>query len=130
MKTVFALLGALGLLAAVPALSADENAGPGGRPPQKTCLQNNRIYTWRVVNEREMIVGDIQGNQFTVHLTSGCVGLTDAILALRFDTVTNLGCLQHGDRISFREPTLGGMTCVVTDVKPGLPPKNAKGHEE
>ena len=85
---------------------------------QRACLQNNRIYGWTVVNERLLTVNDIYGRRFSVDLSSGCVGLTNATFALRFLTTTNLGCLMRGDRISFRAPVLGPMSCFVNDVQP------------
>lgn len=109
------------LMLAGPSVAEDRVAP--NPPQQKTCLQNNRIYTWRVVNNRELIVGDIQGNVFTVRLSGGCVGLNDSILAMRFVTKTNLGCLSAGDRVSYREPVLGQMSCFVNEVRPGLEPK-------
>ena len=87
-------------------------------PEERACLQNNRIYGWTVVNERGLIVNDLYGRRFSVDLSSGCVGLTNATLALRFITATNLGCLMRGDRISFRAPALGRMSCFVNDVQP------------
>jgi hypothetical protein len=108
----------------IPAL-AEQQVGPQP-PPQKTCLQNNRIYTWRAVSNRELVVGDIQGNVFTVHLSGGCTGLNDSIMAMRFVTKTNLGCLSQGDRVSYREPVLGRMTCFVNEVHPGLEPKKGQ----
>ena len=106
------LAGSLTALVALnaPAASA-QNTG-------NACLQNNRIYGWTVVNERALIVNDIYGRRFSVDLSSGCVGLTNAELALRFITKTNLGCLMRGDRISFRAPALGRMSCFVNDVQP------------
>ena len=85
---------------------------------ERACLQNNRIYGWTVVNERALIVNDIYGRRFSVDLSSGCVGLTNATLALRFITTTDLGCLMRGDRIGFEAPVLGPMSCFVRDVQP------------
>jgi hypothetical protein len=85
---------------------------------ERACLQNNRIYGWTVVNERALIVNDIYGRRFSIDLSSGCVGLTNATFALRFLTTTNLGCLMRGDRISFEAPVLGPMSCFVRDVQP------------
>ena len=106
-----------GSLTALVALDAPSARAQNTREEQ-ACLQNNRIYTWTVVNERGLIVNDIYGRRFSVDLSSGCVGLTNATLALRFITKTNLGCLVRGDRISFRAPVLGPMSCFVNDVQP------------
>lgn len=84
-----------------------------------TCLQNNRIWSWRVVNDRTMIVADRQNRQFLVRLTGACVGLRlETTPAVRFQTWTNLGCLENGDRVSFNAPVGGPRTCIVTDVTP------------
>ena len=111
-KTKLFIVGTLvGSLAASSVLAASGDA----------CLQNNRIWSWRMVNSRTLAVTDVNDRPFTVHLTGGCVGLTNAIRALAFRTWTDLSCLTRGDRVSFREPTLGRMSCFVTDVQPGLP---------
>src|SRR5258707_10714857 len=106
-----------GSLTALVALSPPSAVAQNTREEQ-ACLQNNRINGWTVVNERALIVNDIYGRRFSVDLSSGCVGLTNATVALRFLTTTNLGCLMHGDRISFRAPVLGPMSCIVNDVQP------------
>jgi len=82
------------------------------------CLQNNHIYGWTVVNERALIVNDQYGMRFSVDLSSGCVGLTNATYALRFITTTDLGCLRRGDRIGFEAPALGPMSCFIREVRP------------
>ncbi len=84
----------------------------------RSCLQNNRIWSWGVVNDRTLIVADRQDRQFLVRLTGGCIGLRYEMTALRFQTWTNLGCLGQGDRVTFNAPALGQMQCVVTDVQP------------
>ena len=88
---------------------------------ERACLQNNRIWSWNAVNERTLVVTDLYYRPFLVRLTSGCVGLTNATIALQFNTWTNLGCLGRGDRVSFREPALGFMTCTVMEVQPYVP---------
>lgn len=85
------------------------------------CLQNNRIWSWRAIDQRTLVVTDIYNRPFLVRLTGGCVGLTNAMVALQFRTWTNLGCLGQGDRVSFREPTLGQMSCIVRQVQAYAP---------
>src|SRR5258708_868834 len=106
-----------GSLTALPALPPPSARAQNTRE-QQACLQNNRIYGWTVVNERALVVNDIYGRRFSVDLSSGCVGLTNATFALRFLTTTNLGCLMRGDRVSFEAPVLGPMSCFVRDVQP------------
>ena len=114
MKTLHAVLvGALmGVSLATRVLAAADNA----------CLQNNRIWGWRAVDDRTLIVTDRNYKRFTVHLTGGCIGLdkyAGASLVVR--TATSLSCLMTGDRIAFNSPGLGPLTCVVTDTNPGEP---------
>jgi hypothetical protein len=120
MNRTFLMLPAALLAGSITALAAlsPPSASAQNTREQQACLQNNRIYGWTVVNERALIVNDIYGRRFSVDLSSGCVGLTNATLALRFLTTTDLGCLMRGDRISFRAPVLGAMSCFVNDVQP------------
>jgi hypothetical protein len=113
-----AILAVLVVPAAVPVASALEKEPPR---EQKACLQNNRIWSWRVINERTLIIADRENRPFLVRLTGGCVGLTNATLRLAFRTTTHLGCLEHGDHVSFRAPVLGPMSCTVTQVQPFAP---------
>ena len=113
------MLALLALPAAAPIATALEKEP--AREQQKACLQNNRIWSWRVINERTLIVADRENRPFLVRLTGGCVGLTNATLRLAFRTHTDLGCLEHGDSVAFRAPALGPMSCFVTDVEPYAP---------
>jgi hypothetical protein len=111
-RTKLFVVGALvGTLAAGPVLAASGDV----------CLQNNRIWSWRMINQRTLLVQDVNYRPFVVHLTGGCIGLTNAIQALAFRTWTSLGCLKRGDEVSFRAPALGRMSCFVTDVQPDAP---------
>jgi hypothetical protein len=105
-----AMLTALTLSSAAPptAFAADERA----------CLQNNRIWGWRALDQRTLLLTDINNRRFLVRLSGGCIGLNDAIFALQVRTTTNLGCLMRGDRVSYRAPALGEMSCFVQDVEP------------
>ncbi len=119
MKKSYAILGAalfagagVAALLAGPTLAADEPAKPGA-----ACLQNDLIYNFNVVNPRLIQVTDRKNRLFTVRMTGGCIGLNN-LATLSFRTRTSLGCLQKGDRVAFREPTLGTMSCTVTEVEP------------
>ncbi len=120
MSMKFLVLTAAMLAGSLMALLAPQitSASAQGTRDERACLQNNHIYGWTVVNERALIVNDRYGQRFSVNLSSGCVGLTNATFALRFITTTDLGCLMRGDRIGFEAPALGPMSCFVTDVRP------------
>ncbi len=84
---------------------------------EKACLQSNRIWGWKAVNDRTLIITDRNYKRFTVHMTSGCVHLDQyagASIAVR--THLSLGCVGQGDFVSFVAPGLGRLSCAVTDV--------------
>jgi hypothetical protein len=92
-------------------------ADPAFAQSSPVCLQNNRIWSTSVVDDRTLIVNDRFGNPFVVELSGGCVGLATTVNPrLSFNTRTNLGCLSRGDRVAFRHRTLGRNTCFVRDV--------------
>ena len=88
-------------------------------PPQETCLQNNRIWQWDVVNDQLLIVTDRTYHRFIVRLGGGCIGLSTYVLtALRFYSWTSLGCLSRGDQVIYNAPDLGRLNCFINDVQP------------
>src|SRR5262245_9840848 len=91
-------------------------SAPASAQPRSACLQNNRIWSTNVVDDRTLIVMDRSRNLFVVELSGGCVGLTDNLGPIRFRTSTSLGCLGRGDRVSFRHRAVGRNTCFVRDV--------------
>lgn len=80
------------LLAVAPAFAKD------------VCLQNNRIETTRVIDSRTILATDKSKNAYTIHMNGTCVGLDKFSELLTFRPNTTLGCLKHGDSISFSLP--------------------------
>jgi hypothetical protein len=88
-------------------------------PDRYTCLRNNRIWSWNVVDPRTMVVTDRGRNRYMVHLSGGCFGLDNSSMRIGFRTATNLGCLQRGDRVSYRDFALNRIeSCFVNAVEP------------
>ena len=52
------------------------------KPGDDVCLQNNRLWSWNVVNNRTISITDRTSKRFTVRLASGCVGLNNLIGAI------------------------------------------------
>jgi hypothetical protein len=97
-------------------------AAPQPAAPQQTCLQSNRIWSWNAVNDRLLIVTDVQYHRYIVRLSGGCIGLSVyPLMALRFNTWTDLGCLRRGDTVEYRAPALGRLNCFVNEVQPYSP---------
>jgi hypothetical protein len=101
---------ALGVATAVPVTEASAQGA-------NACLRNNRIWSWDVRDNRTMVVTDRQRNDYLVRLSGGCVGLNTVLNRIAFRTATSLGCMQPGDRVIYREPSLGTMTCFVRSVE-------------
>lgn len=106
-------------LVSIPALAA-----PGA------CLPNNRIQSTKVLGNTAIIVTDMAGKVYTVHMHGACTGLDASALNLSFRTKTQLGCLSRGDTISYSLPGDGQPVqvrpnlqnpCVVDTVTEGLP---------
>ena len=99
---------------------------PAGAPApsaEKVCLQSNRMQNYDVVDDRTLVITDRFFKRYTVHMASGCVGLTPAAMNVILQTRTSLGCFgQDGDRVVFNSPGLGRLSCFVTSVDNYVPP--------
>jgi len=113
----------IAMLAAVPVLAADRAAnapatgGASAKESEETCLQNNRLWGWQLVNPRTLSITDRTQKRFTVRLASGCVGLTNSIPAIELRGLSELACVRRGDFVRFVEPTIGRMSCAITSVE-------------
>ncbi len=115
LATAAVVVAAAGVVSALP-----NAADPAFAQSNRVCLQNNRIWSTSVVDDRTIIVTDRFNNPFVVELSGECTGLTRNFGGIDFRTRTNLGCLSRGDRLSFRDRTLGRNTCFVRDVHTDL----------
>jgi hypothetical protein len=119
MNQAIAILGCacLSAIFIAPALAAEE----------KACVRNNRLWAWDAKDDHTLIITDRDYKKYTVSLRGGCIGLgrNYAGIAIALITRTRLGCLTVGDRVAFRSPALGRLTCFVSDVKAGVPPPKA-----
>jgi hypothetical protein len=106
------LVGVLtGLMLASPVLAAADDA----------CLKHNRIFSTRIINKTTVLATDWQHNQFTVHITAACPGITYGASHLVFRTWQNLACVGKGDLLGAQVPGLGFVTCAIDSVTAGPP---------
>jgi hypothetical protein len=111
-KSNAVLVGALmGAMLATPVLAASSNA----------CLQHNRIWGWRALDERTVLVTDRMQNRYTINMRGSCFGLTDGGAILVFRTWSNLSCVGVGDLLGVRTPGLGFTSCSISNVQAGAP---------
>jgi hypothetical protein len=83
----------------------------------ETCLQNNRLWGWQVINPRTLSITDRTQKRFTVRIAGGCVGLKNSIDTIELRGVGSLSCVRRGDFVRFVEPNLGRMSCAITAVE-------------
>jgi hypothetical protein len=103
-----ALIGVLaGLTLATPVLAAAEEA----------CLRHNRILTWRALDDRTVLVTDRSRDRYTVHMSPGCLGLTDGTASLIFRPTLQLGCIGPGDLLGVRTAAHGFISCSIRSVQ-------------
>ena len=109
-------------LGASVALSQQADAPPAP-PSEKVCLQSNRMQNYNVLDDHTLVITDRFFKRYTVHMASGCVGLTPAAMNVVLQTRTSLGCFgEDGDRVTFNSPGLGRLSCFVTGVENYVPP--------
>jgi hypothetical protein len=105
------------VLAADRAGNAPAPSSPSAKESDDACLQNNRLWSWQVVNPRTLAITDRTQKRFTVRVASGCVGLTNLIQAIEIRGLSELACVRRGDFVRFVEPSLGRMSCTITSVE-------------
>jgi hypothetical protein len=110
----------LSVVVVLPALAASD-----------ACVQNNRIFSTKVIDSSTVLITDMDKKQYTVHMRGTCIGLDKNAEMLSFRTKTQLGCLTSGDSISYNVPgehtpvTVRGSIqtpCFIDSVKDGGPP--------
>ena len=110
---------------------SDSASSPPSPPPssEDVCLQSNRLWGFDIVDDRTVKITDRTYKRYIVHMTGGCVNLKTAVITnIAFITRTALDCVRRGDRVSFRSPDLGRLSCFVTTVeadKPAAPKEGA-----
>lgn len=83
------------------------------------CLQIGRIWSWKAIENKTLIVEDELHHKFKVGLMGYCPSLPFK-LDLGFKSVggiSGLDCLTKGDEVIERD-TSGGYSCPVTSIAP------------
>ena len=88
-------------LGASVALSQQPDAPPA-KTEEKVCLQANRMMNYDIVDERTLRITDRFFKNYTVRMSSGCVGLTRAPTDLRLQLRSSLGLGCFGRRWRLR----------------------------
>ncbi len=106
------LIGALmGTMLATPVLAASDEA----------CLQHNRVFNMRAVDDRTVIATDMSQHRFTIHMAPACHGLSVGGSRLVFRTWQNLSCIDKGDLLGVQVPGVGFVSCQIDKVQAGAP---------
>ena len=87
-----------------------------------TCLEIGRIWSWKAIDNKTLIVEDELHQKFKVGLMGYCPRLPFK-LDLAFKSVggiSGLDCLTKGDEVIERDIS-GGYSCPVTSIAPYTP---------
>jgi hypothetical protein len=108
------------ILATIAALSAPSAFAQPAQLPNGQCLQQNRVYGWKVIDDRTLIVTDRSNRQYKVSLAPGCRDLKWP-MRLGFSAGTGFG-LSCVERHSFLLVPPNGpdiaQRCLIEDVQP------------
>jgi hypothetical protein len=121
-KSILILLAAaaFGLAAPMAFVPAAWAAVPAG---DANCLEPIRLYDWKVVDNRTLIVTDRMHHDFKVALKPGCQDLKWAFgLAFAPFSSSRLSCMDRGDKVLV--PASGGMprqTCFIDSIQAYTP---------
>jgi len=109
MKKVLAAAVGLLSLSALPALSSP------------SCLQLIRVWNWKTLNDKTLIVEDLGHRKFKLSLMGYCPNLSYK-LALGFKVFggTELSCISKGDQVFSRDLGLP-YRCPIMDIVPYTP---------
>lgn len=88
------------------------------------CLQIGRIWSWKALDNKTLVVEDELHQKFKVGLMGYCPRLPFKLdLGFKSNTgVNGLDCLAKGDDVIERDIT-GGYRCPITNVTPLAPAK-------
>jgi len=118
-------------LCAVLILSASQPVMAQPSQSQKVCLQQNLIYGWDVVDDKNLIVTDRARKKFAVTLMPGCYDLKFSLrLGFKAFSGSDLSCLGHNDYVLV-PPNAGRprQRCLISDVQAynAAPPSGSGG---
>lgn len=94
-----------------PILAQEENA----------CLQRNRIWSWKALDESTLLYKDRTQKEYTVTFRNRCAHVTRSNATLVYRHAGSLSCLRPGDAIGVKAPGFPGSTCRIESVRAGSP---------
>lgn len=90
--------------------------------PNPSCLELGRVYNWKVVDNKTLIVEDDLHQKFKVSLMGYCPALPfNETLGFKVIGGTQLSCISRGDEIISHQHPLGAFHCPVTNIVPYTP---------
>jgi hypothetical protein len=101
----------IGATVATPLLAQDENV----------CLQRNRIWNWKALDENTLLYKDRTQKEYVVTFRNRCAHVTRSNATLIYLNESSLSCLSPGDAIGVKAPGYPGSVCRVESVRSGTP---------
>jgi hypothetical protein len=102
---------------------------------QHPCLVEDQIWNYNAINDKTLIVEDMQHRKFRLKLIGACQNLAfHQHLAFKSVGGSGISCLSTGDLVLTHEIGTGPASCAVTRIEPYTPDMQAadrameKGH--
>ncbi len=107
-------------LAAILAIGMVSSAAAQPSSSAQTCLSQNKVDGWKVIDDRTLIVNDRLGRKYKLSLARGCHDLQFPMrLGFSADTGFGLSCLQrHGYVFVPANGPNFAQRCLIEDVQP------------
>ena len=89
---------------------------------QHPCLVENQIWNWHAINDKTLIVENVQHQKYRLKLIGTCQNLAfHEHLAFKSVGGFGISCLTKGDLVLTHEIGTGLATCAITQIDPYTP---------
>ncbi len=92
--------------------------------PAQTCLRQDMVNGWKVVNDQTLIVTDRVGKQFTVSLAKGCHDLKwPSAMGFTSGSGSGLSCIGRNDFLNVPADAANvSQRCLIENVQAAAAP--------
>ncbi len=88
----------------------------------QTCLEIGQIDSWKVIDNKTLVIQDEFHNRFKAELFGNCQSLAfKERLAFKSMGATQMSCLSKGDDVIVRNIGTGGQRCPIKSIVPYTP---------
>jgi hypothetical protein len=86
---------------------------------KSACLEPINYYSWKVINDRAVVVTDKLRHDYKLSLEPGCFGLDFSMrLGFRTFSPSRLACVERGDWVIVpRDGGIPGQRCMIQKIE-------------